>query len=140
MFRDKIKLRYDLLLAALVASYCVLYFKNLAFLAPLPLAYVTVFVGLLRLPKLPFGDVSYGVYLFHCPILVCIYNIFDRNADWRLLFALGLPLTLISATLSWKFVESPIASRKAWALAGVDWLSREFARLRTRRAAPVATP
>lgn len=140
MFKDKAPLRYDLLLASLVAAYCALYFKNLAFLAPLPLAYVTVFVGLLNLPKLPFGDVSYGVYLFHCPILVCLYNIFGRNADWRLLLALGLPLTLTCATLSWKFVESPIANRKATALAGVDRLSREFARLRIRRAAPVATP
>ncbi len=140
LFKDKAPLRYDLLLASLVAGYCVLYFKNLAFLAPAPLAYVTVFVGLLRLPKIPFGDLSYGVYLFHCPILVSLYNMSGRSADWRLLLALGLPLTLACAKLSWNLIESPIAERKALALAGVDWLSREFLRLRPRREATVPNP
>ena len=138
MFRERTPLRYDLLCAALVASYGVLDVKNLAFLSPLPLAYVTVFVGLLNPPKLRFGDISYGVYLFHCPILVCLYNLIGRDASWRQLLALGLPLTLIFATLSWTLIESPLARRKAAVLAGLDWLSRHLARLRPRRAAAVS--
>jgi peptidoglycan/LPS O-acetylase OafA/YrhL len=138
MFREKAPLRHDLMLACVVVSYGVLYVRNLAFLAPLPLAYVTVFLGLLNPPKLRTGDISYGVYLFHCPILVCLYNLAGRHASWQQLLLLGLPLTLGFATLSWTFIESPIANRKRAVLAGLDLIARKFARLRLRRAAPVS--
>jgi peptidoglycan/LPS O-acetylase OafA/YrhL len=138
MFREKAALRYDLLFACVVASYGVLYFRNLAFLSPLPLAYVTVFVGLLNPPRLRTGDISYGVYLFHCPILICLYNVAGRRVSWWELLALGLPLTLGFASLSWTFIESPIANRKRAVLAGLDLIAGKLARLRPRRAAPVS--
>jgi hypothetical protein len=38
---------------------------ELSFLAAFPIAYATVWLGLMRPPKIPFGDPSYGIYPFH---------------------------------------------------------------------------
>lgn len=52
------------------------------------------------------GDYSYGVYIYHFPIEQCLVYFFGGFSPFGL-FALALPLTLICAVLSWKFVERP---------------------------------
>jgi len=58
-------------------------------------------------PLVALGQISYGVYLFHLPIFRWI----DHQAtdlDGIPLFALRVVVTLIIATLSYRFVERPI--------------------------------
>lgn len=120
MFKEKTPLRLDLFAICALAAYLFLDVKNLAFLSPLPIAYITAFIGLLRLPKLPIGDISYGIYLFHYPLLCCLFFISGKSASPLTLFTGGLLLSLAFACASWGLVESPILRRKAVLLGAAD--------------------
>ncbi len=63
------------------------------------------------------GEVSYGLYLWHVPILLLLrhHGLLPRSAGWALAVALG-PV-LLAAWLSWRYVEAP-AQRRAR-----DWLA-----------------
>lgn len=86
-----------------------------------PTGYIIVYVGLLRLPGLPLfgrGDYSYGVYLYHFPILQGLQQIFGFHQWWLLLAAGVVPVTAM-AMLSWHRVEKPILKlRRNFSLVG----------------------
>jgi peptidoglycan/LPS O-acetylase OafA/YrhL len=87
----------------------------------------------MRPPKIPFGDLSYGVYLFHFPIEQSIMQLFPDIGSWQRLAWLALPSTVLCAWLSWNLVEHPVLARKKDVLAAVD---RAYAALARR--APLA--
>ncbi|MDF0604659.1 acyltransferase [Neisseriaceae bacterium TC5R-5] len=60
-----------------------------------------------------YGDISFGVYLYHFPIiqLLIFLNVFALNA-W-LGLALALVLTLAAALLSWHFIEKKCLKRSS---------------------------
>lgn len=57
------------------------------------------------------GDYSYGVYIYACPIQQVLIKIFPNIDHWSLT-ALALPVTMILAIASWKFIEQPWLRRK----------------------------
>ena len=74
------------------------------------LAYVTVYLGLLPLPRLPVldrGDFSYGIYLYAMPVQQSFAFAFPRLRHWYFNVAFALPVTIILAMLSWYAVEKP---------------------------------
>jgi peptidoglycan/LPS O-acetylase OafA/YrhL len=73
-----------------------------------------------------FGKVSYGLYLWHVPIIVML------NIDTPVKFWTAIVLSLAAAAVSWRFVERPalgLSSR-------VAWLSRSGSRIQ----APITIP
>ncbi len=76
-----------------------------------PLAYLTIWAGLTRLPAFnPFGrgnDYSYGIYLYHFPLLQLLVYLFDIR-DWWMLMLVAAPVVLLAAMLSWHGLEKPI--------------------------------
>lgn len=89
-------------------------------LAPV-LAYLTVWLGLARLPKLEIlggGDFSYGIYLYHFPILQLLVPWTGVRDWWLLALMAALPVLLVAAA-SWHLVEKPaLVLRKRFSLAG----------------------
>jgi peptidoglycan/LPS O-acetylase OafA/YrhL len=89
------------------------------------IVYITIFIGLTRMPLPKFfktGDYSYGIYLYHQPFLQIIITLFPvaalapHTGPWCTLFA-GLPLILGVAWLSWHLIEKPLlALRKRFSL------------------------
>jgi peptidoglycan/LPS O-acetylase OafA/YrhL len=67
--------------------------ETFSFLAALPLRYV--------------GRISYGVYLYHCPLTLWMT---DHGWAWWLIVIVALPLTLVLASLSYHLVERPLLS------------------------------
>ncbi|MCM3713860.1 acyltransferase [Alkalihalobacillus oceani] len=63
-----------------------------------------------------FGIRSYGIYLWHYPIIVLFFP--AGNGENRLIWMLiQMGITLVVATLSWRFIEQPIrygAKRRKW--------------------------
>jgi peptidoglycan/LPS O-acetylase OafA/YrhL len=87
-------------------------------LTPSPLTWFGIFLvaGTLALAvgtsRLPFAhhvqrhDYSYGIYIYHWPVLLMLRTAFAPLGHWRLL-ALGLVVTGVLAVLSWHVVEAP---------------------------------
>ena len=120
LYRDKIPYATVLGVGSAVAAAALLQRPNASYLAAFPVAYLTVWLGLMRPPKIPFGDLSYGVYLFHYPVEQAVMHLFpDIGSWWRLTLA-ALPPTLVCAWLSWTLVERPVLSRKAAILKAAD--------------------
>ncbi|WP_439545281.1 acyltransferase family protein [Sandarakinorhabdus sp.] len=87
--------------------------KSLMLIAPS--AYLVAWAGLQRLPVPRVyrgGDYSYGVYLWHFPVLQTLQHFLLLGEWWQLLLVGFLPVTLLAAA-SWHAIESPVlAARK----------------------------
>lgn len=93
-----------------------------ALLLPL-VVYLTVAIGLSRLPPIPGfggGDYSYGLYLYHVPFMQLLIYLFPNawsGAWWWSLFIVGFPVSLAAAMISWHLVEYPVLKlRKSFAI------------------------
>jgi peptidoglycan/LPS O-acetylase OafA/YrhL len=64
-------------------------------------------------PLVAVGIVSYGVYLWHLPLILVVRQLGLLPAAVLPRFAVVLPLALAVATLSWKLVERPAIQRAA---------------------------
>lgn len=90
---------------------------NAARLLLLPaLTYMTVFIGLTEVPIPAYfkkGDYSYGIYLYHDPLMQAVISLFPALALsglWGTVFTLacGLSMVMLMANLSWHYIEKPI--------------------------------
>jgi|FLYM01.1.fsa_nt_gi peptidoglycan/LPS O-acetylase OafA/YrhL len=92
-------------------------------------AYVTVYLGVTKLPKLPYfsrGDYSYGIYLYGFPIQQAIVVATGVTNPFTLFALTVLPVTLL-ATFSWHWVEKPtLRLRKGFSLAAQREAKREL--------------
>lgn len=86
-----------------------------------PLAYLVAFIGLTPIPMpkvLEHGDYSYGIYLYHYPILQCLQSVFGLTSWWGLALVSALPITLF-AVMSWHWIEKPVLKmRRKFSLVG----------------------
>lgn len=85
-------------------------------LAPALTAFLVVGIGLIKFPETPLTtgvDLSYGVYLSHSVILMALMNIHPFQS-WVVLFAIALPLSLLTAYASWTLIEAPALKYKDW--------------------------
>jgi peptidoglycan/LPS O-acetylase OafA/YrhL len=66
---------------------------------------------LFELPPLVFlGRICYGLYIWHFPIYNVLRFGFDASDAW--VAGLGIPLTFLIATLSWRYIERPFLAIK----------------------------
>lgn len=64
-------------------------------------------------PLMTLGAISYGIYVYHLPILNRLYAAWPtRWPKGVVLFAVALALTLAVAAVSWRYVESPLLRLK----------------------------
>ena len=120
LYRDRIPYSSVVGVVAAIASIALLQIPDAAYLAVFPVAYLTVWIGLMRPPRIGFGDLSYGIYLFHFPVEQTIARLFPGVGCWWRMTLMALPPTLLCAWLSWNLIEQPILSRKKRILAVVD--------------------
>lgn len=116
-WKNRIPANVWLFIGAGAFCYASLFFPALTYLTPLPLVYVTVFFGLIPLPKIKLlqtGDYSYGVYLYGFPIaqsLVAVFPaIFISHA--LLLVPAALAVTMAFSVLSWHLIEKRALAAK----------------------------
>jgi peptidoglycan/LPS O-acetylase OafA/YrhL len=115
-WQDRIPFGWGYFLAACVAAAAAMAVPRGVFVAPFFLAYATVFIGTLGLPRLPLihrGDYSYGIYLYGFPIcqaLIAAFPALRGHENWLSLGA-GL-LTVAVAVLSWHLIEKPTLALK----------------------------
>src|SRR5579871_1096283 len=82
--KDRIALRLDLFALSVALSYVLLWGGSLQYLATIPIAYLTIFLGLTDL-RATFitrtGDYSYGVYLYGLPLQQLVVHLFPENKN-----------------------------------------------------------
>jgi peptidoglycan/LPS O-acetylase OafA/YrhL len=57
------------------------------------------------------GKRSYGLYLFHCPLMMAMFFLYKVPLGFEMTLLCGT-LTLVLAMLSWRYVEAPILRLK----------------------------
>jgi peptidoglycan/LPS O-acetylase OafA/YrhL len=120
LYRDVIPYSGALAAVSGAAAAVLLQIPDACYLAAFPVAYFTVWLGLMRPPAIPFGDLSYGLFLFHYPVEQTVVHVFPAVRSWWLLTLIALPATTICAWLSWNLVEKPTLTRKKSIVAAVD--------------------
>jgi peptidoglycan/LPS O-acetylase OafA/YrhL len=114
-YRKAIVYSAPLALVALVLSMISIEVPNAIRFAPLPMAYLTVYLGL-RNPKLDrivnSGDYSYGLYLYGYPVQQAVITLLPGMREWYWNLLIALPIAAAIAALSWHLIEKPVLSRK----------------------------
>jgi peptidoglycan/LPS O-acetylase OafA/YrhL len=113
--RDRIPFSWTGFTVAAVLCYVLLYSPATSGLASLPIAYVTVFLGLCNPPRSFFvlgADYSYGIYLYGFPIQQSIVFLLPDARIWYVNLVLSLIVVSCFAAFSWHFIENPVLGRK----------------------------
>lgn len=134
MFKDKVPYSLALAITCAIAGVFLLEVRGMLFLATIPITYATVFLGIQKFPRIPFGDLSYGVFLFHYPILQMLNVEFGMTNTLAVMVA-TLFLSILFALASWNFIEKPILDRKTGILNWVAALETGFSQIFSRRRA-----
>jgi peptidoglycan/LPS O-acetylase OafA/YrhL len=74
------------------------------------LVYITMFIGLTKLPNMPFyssGDYSYGIYLYGMPVQQTLFELFHFESEWVMLLW-SIVFSTIFAALSWHLIEKRV--------------------------------
>lgn len=99
-----------------IAAVALLSLPGGQFLAALPVAYLTVWLGLrnpIRIGSLLSGDYSYGLYLYGFVIQQCLLYYFrDTIGSMMGIFVSSLLVTSLFAAFSWHVVERPMLRLK----------------------------
>ena len=136
-YRDKIPLSRRLFLLACAVSVALILVPNGVRFAALPIAYVTIYLGLQnpRRSKLVLsGDYSYGLYIYGFLTQQALMAISPALREWYWNLLLAIPCATAIAVGSWWLVERPaLAQRKrlsrleAWYLAvRANWRSAKL--------------
>jgi peptidoglycan/LPS O-acetylase OafA/YrhL len=115
MLRDKIPHSLTLFVASLIAALLLVKTPRFVYLAPLPVAYLTAYIGLLNFRRLPVvfsGDYSYGIYLYAFPMQQCVVQFFPQIHTWYLHFMVSLVPVSLFAVFSWHCIEKPLLRLK----------------------------
>lgn len=113
--RRHIPYSWPLFIVAVALTWFGLSTVDLVYVSTLPLAYVTLFIGLMNPPRIKLltkGDYSYGLYLYSFPIQQSIVQLLPHNRHWALNAALGLVVGGFCAFCSWHFVESKVLAQR----------------------------
>ena len=114
-YRDKIKLH--LVMIPVLFGFSALIHNTVMFEVSVmvSLGYMLFWLAYVNIPKLNFlqkmGDVSYGLYIYHWAVLQGIYHFWPSVSVWQLI-AIGSPIAILLANLSWRFVEKPALALK----------------------------
>jgi peptidoglycan/LPS O-acetylase OafA/YrhL len=128
-----------LLISALVYPVLVMNTSSV-YLAALPLAYVTVFLGLLnpsRTLLIMGADYSYGIYLYGFPLQQSISDLFPLHRVWYINVMGSLALAFVCAYLSWTLLESRVLDKRKVILSFVSSYSERLGSFLAKSLSPL---
>jgi len=140
-YRDKIPFSARLFLLACVASAAMVFVPNGVRFAALPIAYVTIYLGLQnpqRSKILLSGDYSYGLYLYGFLTQQVLMSISPALRQWYWNLLLAIPSTFVLAVGSWWLVEKPALAQRNRLKQLEEWYLGAPAAWRTTRLKPTA--
>ena len=136
LFKDDVRLSRSLFAACAVLSYALLISRYTSYLAAAPIAYMTIFVGLIdtkpnRISKV--GEYSYGLYIYGFVIQQTYAQLFPGYRIWWMNASVCLVVTLAFSFASWRLIEKPALDGRKHAVNAVesvvDLVAKPFSRL-----------
>jgi peptidoglycan/LPS O-acetylase OafA/YrhL len=114
LYAHRIPMRADLAAAsAVVFLVSVALFEDYRVLGAVPLAYAFLWFGTcFPWPWSMRADLSYGMYIYHWPVLQLLVLTDLRAAPTPVFVAVGLAVTVLPAIASWYLVEKPALRHK----------------------------
>ncbi|MFT3973565.1 MAG: acyltransferase [Amaricoccus sp.] len=91
------------------------FYPTLSLLLGVPVLYVTLWLGTAELPTpalLKRGDYSYGIYLYHWPIMQALVLVLPNLGHAGLYFLVIMPVVAGFAALSWHLIEKPVLAQR----------------------------
>lgn len=138
LYRDKLPWSRGWGLTSLIAALLLFWAPYGQYLALLPAAYATVWLGLENPKKvllLRGADYSYGVFLYSFVIQQTVVTLAPWARHWWINILISLPIAITVAALSWNLVEKPalglrvpLKNLESW------WLSRRSGAVAPRAA------
>jgi peptidoglycan/LPS O-acetylase OafA/YrhL len=119
LYKDHIPVSRIYFCVSAVLAYVCFSFPSTYGLGLLPMAYCTVYMGVVRFPKLNFfngGDYSYGIYLYGYPITQVIWHYFPMAQSWPMILILVVPVTMAFSIVSWHCIEKHALKLKPYFL------------------------
>lgn len=114
-YLDVFKKRCHLYFAFAVIGYLISKYAGFYLLLPISLSVIVIYCAVLT-PYLGnaahFGDFSYGIYIWHFPVVQTLIALGFFAAPW-LGFAMAVALILSLSGLSWHFVERPTLNKSS---------------------------
>lgn len=138
LYADRIPVRGWLAATALVVLAAAVTVDPYHAAGAFPLAYLCFWVAVQAPPAKPLRqDVSYGMYIYHWPIVQILVVLGLTDLGGPLFVATGVALSVIVAAASWHWVERPALGWKdaAW----VERIPVPGSRRSARHAAPIIT-
>ena len=117
LWRGKIPYSGWIALAAAAASAAFISSHQAIYLLPLPVAYLTLYLGLQTPRKLPVifnGDYSYGIYLYAFPIQQSVSYLLPKGQPWYVNVLVSLLFVGPFAAFSWHCIEKPTLRLKKY--------------------------
>lgn len=114
-YRDRLPWSPRLFVPAAILSVLLIKLPDGMRFAALPIAYATIYLGLLNPRRnriVLSGDYSYGLYLYGFPIQQAVAAIDPSLRHWYLNLLIAVPAAILVATGSWWLVEKPVLSRR----------------------------
>lgn len=138
-YRDKIPWSGRLFLLACVASLALVAVPNGVRFSALPIAYVTIYLGLQnpRRNRIALsGDYSYGLYLYGFPTQQAIMAISPGSRQWYWNLLLAIPCAFLVAAASWWLVERPALAQRKRLKRLEEWYLKARASWRSSKLTP----
>lgn len=132
--RDRIPFSAAGCIIAAIAAYVLLLHGVTVYLALLPIAYLTVFLGLCDPPRTAFvlgADYSYGMYLYGFPIQQAVAFALPSTRLWYLNFGISVVVAACFAAFSWHVIEKQVLAYKKGAVKFTQGLALSHPALRT---------
>lgn len=136
-YRERIAWSLRLFLLAGAVSVALIFVPNGVRFSALPIAYVTMYLGLRNPPRnriVLSGDYSYGLYLYGFPVQQAIMAISPALRHWYLNLLLAIPCAIVVAAGSWWLVERPALAQRKRLKQLEEWYLRARASWRGVRA------
>lgn len=138
-YRDKIPWSGRLFLLACAASLALVAVPNGVRFSALPIAYVTIYLGLQnpRRNRIALsGDYSYGLYLYGFPTQQAIMAISPGSRQWYWNLLLAIPCAFLVAAASWWLVERPALAQRKRLKRLEEWYLKARASWRSSKLTP----
>jgi peptidoglycan/LPS O-acetylase OafA/YrhL len=127
--------------SAIILSWITLSFKETIYLIPAPIAYFTIYIGLLNPPKIGLirsADYSYGVYLYGFVVQQTVVFLIPHG-PWWINLAVSLAVSGLFALMSWHIVELKVLGHKKSALKFVSTMKIYLLSVSPWKKSPSAT-